>query len=353
MVRSTKMLRQAAQAITRTPHPALALSSTVRSALSPSTKAPVVALESTIITHGLPYPYNLEVARELEETVIDNGAVPATIALLDGKPSVGLNSQQLERLAQCALDPSKNQAIKASRRDIAHVLAQGKGSVGGTTVSGTMVLAHMAGVPIFATGGIGGVHRGAESTMDISADLTELGRTPVAVVCSGPKSILDIPRTLEVLETFGVSVTTLNPTGEFPSFYTSNSGLFVPFAGTDAQAASAIFTNAQLGIQSGQVFANPIPSEWNEVGARIQACVERAVREITEQGINKNGKEVTPWLLKRMAELMPESKKSNRALVVNNAKKAAQIAVELDRIEKEVQQASNTYALGSTQSTVS
>ena len=189
--------------------------------------------------------------------------------------------------------------------------------------------------------------------MDISADLTELSRTPVAVFCSGPKSILDIPRTLEVLETFGVSVTTFNSTGEFPAFYTSNSGLYVPYAGSNAQAASAIFVNAQLGIQSGQVFGNPIASEWNEVGTQIQQCVEQAVRESVEQGIDKKGKEVTPWLLKRLAELIPESKKSNRALVVNNAKKAAQVAVELDRIEKEIQQASSTYAVGNVQATVS
>ncbi|EST07253.1 Pseudouridine-5'-phosphate glycosidase [Kalmanozyma brasiliensis GHG001] len=353
MVRSSSMLRQAAQSLLRTPHPALLLSSAVRSALTPSTKAPLVALESTIITHGLPYPLNLEVAQELEQTIIDHGAVPATIALLDGKPLVGLDQPQLERLAQCAIDQTKNEAIKASRRDIAHVLAKGKGTVGGTTVSGTMVLAHMAGIKIFATGGIGGVHRGAESTMDVSADLTELGRTPVAVFCSGPKSILDIPRTLEVLETHGVSVTTFNSTGEFPAFYTSNSGLYVPYAGTDAQAAASIFVNHQLGLESGQVFANPIPSEWNEVGARIQQSVEQAVRESVEQGIAKRGKEVTPWLLKRLAELIPESKKSNRALVVNNAKKAAQVAVELHHIEKDVEHAGNTHALGAIDSTSS
>lgn len=164
MVRLTTTLRQAAHAVSRTPHPALTLSPAVRSSLNPTSKAPIVALESTIITHGLPYPYNLEVAQELEQVVLDHGAVPATIALLDGKPLVGLEQLQLKRLAQCALDPSKNQAIKASRRDIAHVLAMGSGTVGGTTVSGTMVLAHMAGIPIFATGGIGGVHRGAESS---------------------------------------------------------------------------------------------------------------------------------------------------------------------------------------------
>lgn len=312
-----------------------------------------MALESTIITHGLPYPYNLEVAQELEQTVIDHGAVPATIALLDGKPLVGLDSQQLERLARCAIDPARNEAVKASRRDIAHVLAKGKNTVGGTTVSGTMVLAHMAGIKIFATGGIGGVHRGGESTMDISADLTELGRTPVAVFCSGPKSILDIPRTLEVLETFGVSVTTFNSTGEFPAFYTSNSGLYVPYAGSNVQAATSILVNSQIGLQSGQVFANPIPAEFNQVGAKIQECVEQAVREAIEQGIDKRGKEVTPWLLKRLAELIPESKQSNRALVVNNAKKAAQVAVELDRIEKEAERTRDTHALGGIASTVS
>ena len=176
MVRSTRILRQAAQAITRTPHPTLTLSPAVRSALAHKTRAPVVALESTIITHGLPYPYNLEVAQELEQTVVDNGAVPATIALLDGKPLVGVDQQQLERLAQCAIDPSKNQAIKASRRDIAHVLAKGQGTVGGTTVSSTMVLAHMAGIPIFATGGIGGVHRGAESSKYFLSDSSDHGR---------------------------------------------------------------------------------------------------------------------------------------------------------------------------------
>lgn len=353
MVRSTRLLRQAAQSLTRTPHPTLSLSPAVRSALTLSSRAPIVALESTIITHGLPYPYNLEVAQELEQTVVDHGAVPATIALLDGRPLVGLEQQQLERLAQCAIDQTRNEAIKASRRDIAHVLAKGEGTVGGTTVSGTMVLAHMAGIKIFATGGIGGVHRGAETTMDISADLTELGRTPVAVFCSGPKSILDIPRTLEVLETHGVSVTTFNSTGEFPAFYTSSSGLYVPYAGSDAQAAASILVNAQLGLQSGQVFANPIPAEYDEIGAKIQQCVEQAVRESIEQGIDKRGKEVTPWLLKRMAELIPESKQSNRALVVNNAKKAAQVAVELHRLEEDVQRSSDTHALGGIESTVS
>lgn len=347
MFRSSRLLYQTAQL--RTPHPALTLSSAVRAALNPLTRAPVVALESTIITHGLPFPYNRDVACELEETVRDQGAVPATTALLDGQALVGLGEAQLERLAKCAEDPSKNRAIKASRRDIAHVIAKGEGSVGGTTVSGTMVLAHMAGIPIFATGGIGGVHRGAESTMDISADLTELGRTPVSVFCSGPKSILDIPRTLEVLETHGVSVTTFNPSGEFPAFYTSDSGLFVPYAGSNAEAASAIFASMQMGLQSGQVFGNPIPSDWESIGQQIQRLVEVAVREAVEQGIDKRGKEVTPWLLKRLAQLIPESKDSNRALVVNNAKRAAQVAIELHKIELDAQKARNTHSLGGIQ----
>lgn len=347
MFRSSRLLQQAAQL--RAPHPALTLSSAVRSALSPQTKAPVVALESTIITHGLPFPYNRDVACELEETVRDQGAVPATTALLDGEALVGLSEEQLERLARCAEDPSNNRAIKASRRDITHVLAKGRGSVGGTTVSGTMVLAHMAGIPIFATGGIGGVHRGAESTMDISADLTELGRTPVSVFCSGPKSILDIPRTLEVLETYGVSVTTFNPSGEFPAFYTSASGLFVPYAGSNAEAAASIFAGLQMGLRSGQVFGNPIPSEWESVGQQIQVQVEVAVREAVELGIDKKGKEVTPWLLKRLAQLIPESKESNRALVVNNAKRAAQVAVELHKLEKDAQIARDTHSLGGIQ----
>ncbi|PWZ03016.1 hypothetical protein BCV70DRAFT_197250 [Testicularia cyperi] len=346
MVRATGLHRQAARLLHRAPHPSLVLSPTVRSALTPASSAPVVALESTIITHGLPYPYNLDVAKELEQTIADQGAVPATVALLDGKPLVGLDEHQLERLARCAIDPANNHAIKASRRDIAHVLSKGNSTVGGTTVSGTMILADMAGIPIFATGGIGGVHRGAESTMDISADLTELGRTPVAVFCSGPKSILDIPRTLEVLETFGVAVSTFNASGEFPAFYTSSSGLYVPYAGSDSDAAASIFSNLQLGLQSGQVFGNPIPDEWESIGQKIQACVEQAVRESVEQGIDKKGKEVTPWLLKRLSELIPESKSSNRALVVNNAKKAARVAVELERIKNDVALAKDTHALG-------
>ncbi|KAN0066483.1 hypothetical protein ACQY0O_000577 [Thecaphora frezii] len=355
MLRPTaRVLSRAANApLRRPPHPALRLSAAVANALSSASPQPLVALESTIITHGLPYPYNLDVALELEAVVRQNGAVPATIALLDGKPLVGLEQADLERLAKCAEDPSRNTAIKASRRDISHVLARGKGSVGGTTVSGTMVLAHMAGIEIFATGGIGGVHRGGEASMDVSADLTELGRTPVSVFCSGPKSILDIPRTLEVLETNGVSVQSFNPSGEFPAFYTSSSGLYVPYIGSTAQAAASILINSQLALGSGQVFGVPIPSSYEAVGNEIQKNVEIAVRESVEQGIDKKGKEATPWLLKRLAQLIPESKESNRALVVNNAKVAAQVAAEMERMRADFEMGKNTYSLGAVESPVS
>lgn len=182
--------------------------------------------------------------------------------------------------------------------------------------------------------------------MDVSADLTELGRTPVAVFCSGPKSILDIPRTLEVLETHGVGVQTFNPSGEFPAFYTSSSGLFVPYAGSLTQAATSILLTQRLGLGSGQVFGVPIPESFEAVGKQIQAQVEVAVRESVEQGIDKRGKEATPWLLKRLAQLIPASKESNRALVVNNAKVAAQTAAEMERVRKDWSDAANSHAPG-------
>lgn len=311
-------------------------------------RQPVVALESTIISHGLPYPQNLEAATQVEATVRKSGAIPATTALIDGQALVGLDAAQLARLAEppTAHDP---EPIKTSRRDIARVLAGGQGAVGGTTVSGTMVLAHAAGIPIFATGGIGGVHRGGHNSMDVSADLAELGRTPVAVFCSGAKSILDIPRTLEYLETQGVAISAfrqasqhatrqeyppsswlakdLSVTTAFPSFYTTASDRQVPLVYGPGHAASIIAASQRAHL-GGMVFGVPIPTE-HEMGSEIVAVVEQAVQESAEAGIAASGKDATPWLLKRVKELCPASVDSNVALVTNNAKVAAWTASDL------------------------
>lgn len=303
----------------------LAIGAGVRSALQEG--RPVVALESTIITHGLPRPINYETAVAAEEAVRKAGAEPATIALLDGAAHVGVSRSQLARIAE-----SETKLIKASRANLAQVLAKGKGFVGGTTVSGTMALAHLAGIQVFATGGIGGVHRGAESSMDISADLVELGRTPVAVFSSGVKSILDIPRTLEYLETQGVPVMTFNPSGEFPSFYSASSGLYVPSVSDSREAARIMAYNRALQLQNGMLFGVPIPEEFDREGATIQQAVEVAVKESVELGIDRQGKLATPWLLKRVAELAQQSVKSNVGLVLNNARVAASCAVELSRM---------------------
>ena len=296
----------------------------VASALA--SRRPVVALESTIITHGLPYPANLQTALAIEQAVRDQGAVPATTAFLDGTAHVGLDKAQLERLAEVG-----PQATKTSRRDVSSVLAAGRGSVGATTVSGTMILAHLAGIAVFGTGGIGGVHRGGEESMDVSADLSELSRTPVAVFCSGAKSILDIPRTLEYLETLGVSTHTFHPSGQFPAFYSAHSGCQVPVVDSLRDAARLIHANMQFDMQSGMVFGVPIPPEFEGAGERIQAIVEQAVQESKELGVDRRGKEVTPWLLKRVGELSEgESVTSNKALVINNVATAAKVARELE-----------------------
>ncbi|WFD34478.1 hypothetical protein MCUN1_001319 [Malassezia cuniculi] len=284
---------------------------------------PVVALESTIITHGLPRPINYETALEAEAAVRRGGAEPATIAVIDGVAHVGLDKSQLARVAE------STRALKASRASLAHALALGKGWVAGLTVSGTMALAHRAGIRVFATGGIGGVHRGAESSMDISADLVELGRTRVGVFCSGAKSILDIPRTLEYLETQGVPVLSFNPSGEFPAFYSSCSGLYVPSISSPAEAAAVLAHNERLGLENGVLFGVPIPKQFEPQGAKIQAAVETAVRESIALGIDKRGKEATPWLLRRVSQLAAESVQSNIGLMLNNAHTAAQCAVEL------------------------
>ncbi|ORE10945.1 indigoidine synthase A-like protein [Rhizopus microsporus var. microsporus] len=290
---------------------------------------PVVALESTIISHGMPYPQNVETARSVEAIVREQGAIPATIAILNGKVHIGLNDDQLDYFGK-----NGPAAIKASRRDLPVVLAQGKS--GATTVASTMILARAAGISVFVTGGIGGVHRGASESFDISADLTELGRTPVAVVCAGVKSILDIPKTLEVLETQGVTVATIGTTRQFPAFYTANSGFDSPYHVETAQdAAKIILANHELQMNSGVVFAVPIPKESAADTKSIQEAIDTAIAEARAENIK--GKEETPFLLKRITELTKgESLSANIALVKNNAKIGGQIAVKLSQLNQQI-----------------
>ena len=280
---------------------------------------PVVALESTIISHGMPYPQNVETALAVERIIRDNGAVPATIAIIGGRLKAGLSAEEIEYFGK------KGQAIhKASRRDLAVLCARGED--GATTVTTTMIIAHMAGIKIFATGGIGGVHRGAETTMDISTDLEELGQTPVMVVCAGAKSILDLGLTLEYLETKGVPVVGYG-TKELPAFYTRQSGFGVDYRIDTAQElAKAFKTQNELGFQAGMLVANPIPEEYAMPLETITAAIDQAIAESVEQGVK--GKETTPFLLARVAELTGgNSLESNIQLVYNNAKLAAQTAV--------------------------
>ena len=296
----------------------LSISHEVKSALAAG--KPVVALESTIITHGMPYPQNLEMARNVEAVVRAHGAVPATIAIMDGRFAVGVSGDDLERLA---LEGGK--AAKASRRDVASILV--KGEMAGTTVATTMQIAALAGISIFATGGIGGVHRGAEATFDISADLEELSRTPVAVICAGAKSILDIAKTLEVLETNGVPVIGYG-TDEFPAFWARVSGHKVDhrFDSID-DIAKVVALQVELGM-GGVLIANPIPEADALDAATIEARIAKAIRGAESEGVSR--KELTPFLLKRIFELTEgKSLASNIALVENNAKVAAQIAVAL------------------------
>lgn len=285
----------------------------------------VVALESTIITHGMPYPQNLETAKEVEAIVRENGAVPATIAILDGVPCVGLSIEELERLAKLG-----TRAQKTARRDIAHVVAT-RGN-GATTVSATMVFASMVGIPVFVTGGIGGVHRHGEQTMDISSDLTELGRTPVAVISAGVKSILDIPKTLEYLETQGVSVATYK-TNEFPAFFTESSGCKVPCrVDTPEQCARLIDANLKLKLGTGILIAVPIPKEHSASGSLIESAIQTALSEARDKNITGNA--ATPFLLARVNQLTGgASLTSNIALVKNNALVGAQIAVALAQLQ--------------------
>ncbi|KAK3819735.1 MAG: indigoidine synthase A-like protein [Benniella sp.] len=301
----------------------LSLSDEVRSALD--AKKPLVALESTIISHGMPYPQNFDTAIEVEKIVRDNGATPATIAIIDGQVQIGLSQDQIRHLAKLG-----RAAVKASRRDMAVVMS--KKQTGATTVSATMLLAHRAGISVFATGGIGGVHRGYENTMDASADLTELGRTPVAVVCAGVKSILDIGRTLEFLETQGVTVATFGSTTDFPAFFTRTSGFHSMLnIETPMEAAELIAANHAIDLQSGIVIGVPIPEADAMDDNLVGAAIDTAVKESIEQKIF--GKESTPFLLKRVNELTGgNSLKSNIALVKQNASVAARIAKDLSTL---------------------
>ncbi|TIB99330.1 hypothetical protein E3Q18_01589 [Wallemia mellicola] len=302
-----------------------------------ATRKPVVALESTIITHGLPRGDNLSLGRKLEKIIRDNGAIPAHIAVIDGHPLVGLSDKQLEILA---LDESLN-PLKISRRDLA--VASALNRSGGTTVAGTICLASAAGIKHFCTGGLGGVHRGAERTWDVSADLTELGRSPVNVICAGAKSILDTSLTLEYLETQGVTVATVGETNDFPAFYSPKSGYYSPYNLTPVEAARVSL--ASDGLSSGALFCCPIPAEYAEEGARIQSSVDQAIKESQEAGIA--GKETTPWLLARVAELTKGSSiKSNLALIENNAKISADIAVAYNQLQKGQEPEQKVYPMG-------
>ncbi len=286
---------------------------------------PVVALESTIITHGMPYPQNLQTAQAVEAEVRASGAVPATIALMDGAIHIGLDPDLLERLAQT------RDAMKVSRADLAMCLA--KRATGATTVAATMICAHLAGIDVFATGGIGGVHRGAEDSFDISADLLELGATPVSVVAAGAKAILDIPKTLEVLETHGVPVIAYGQ-DDFPAFWSRSSGLPAPLrADSAAEIAASHLMRARLGLPGGQLIANPIPPEAEIAREEIVPVIEAALAEAKSQGIA--AKAVTPFLLSRIFELTEgRSLDANIALVLNNARLGAQIAGEIARSKR-------------------
>lgn len=308
-----------------------------------SEKQPIVALESTIITHGMPVPENVETALQVEQVVREKGAVPATIGIIDGCIKVGLTQEELMTLA----NKPREEVIKCSRRDLPYVVATRQS--GGTTVAATMIVAHRVGIEIFATGGIGGVHREGHVTLDVSADLVELGRTPVAVVCSGVKSILDIPRTLEYLETQGVCVASYNsPGGVFPDFYTRDSGSKVPYnLPTADQGADLLHSWQQLQLQSGVLIGVPIPAEFAAEKAAIDAAINQANAEAKAQGVA--GKDVTPFLLSHIAKLTKgRSLQANIALIKNNAAVAAEIACALaKKRKKETRGASGSSSLSS------
>lgn len=302
-------------------HPELHIAPVVEDALK--NHQPVVALESTLITHGLPYPINVETALAMEKAISDLGATPATIAIIEGKTTIGLAAEQIEWLGK--LPPGS--VRKCSRRDLP--IAVGLGENAATTVAGTMIVAHMAGIDVFATGGIGGVHRG--HPFDVSADLIELGRTPVAVVCSGAKSILDLPLTLEVLETQGVPVIGMG-TDTLPAFYTRSSGLPIDARiETPEQAARIIAAGRRLQAEHGILITVPVPADDELSPAIAEDAIRQATSEAEIQGIH--GKAVTPFILSRVVELTGgQSRRANTALLVNNARIAAQIAAALNRL---------------------
>ena len=291
--------------------------------LAVHTGRPVVALESTILSHGMPYPENLTFAREVERIIRAEGAVPATMAIIDGRLKAGLTEEELERM--CRADG----VIKASRRDLPIVVANTLTAA--TTVATTMILANMAGIHIFATGGIGGVHRGGEDSMDISADLQELAHTPVAVICAGAKMILDIGRTLEYLETMGVPVLGLD-TDDFPAFYCRKSGFGVDFnAKTPEDVAAIAKVKWDMGLAGGMLIGNPVPEEYAMDFDEMSAVIDKAMAQAEEAGVK--GKNITPFLLAHIVELTGgDSLKTNIQLAYNNARAAAKIAVALAKL---------------------
>ncbi|MCQ2343222.1 MAG: pseudouridine-5'-phosphate glycosidase [Paludibacteraceae bacterium] len=300
-------------------NPYLSLSPEVATALRDN--RPVVALESTIISHGMPYPQNVQTALRVEQVIRDNGAVPATIAVIGGKLKAGCTPEEIEYLGK-----KGQQVAKASRRDLPVLIARGED--GATTVTTTMIIAAMAGIKVFATGGIGGVHRGAETTMDISADLEELAQTPVMVICAGAKSILDLGLTLEYLETKGVPVIGYG-TDELPAFYTRHSGFNVDYRlDTPKQLADAFRAKLDMGLQGGMLVTNPIPEEYSMPKDVIARAIDEAIAESRRLGIK--GKATTPFLLAKIKDLTGgDSLASNIQLVLNNAKLAALTAREL------------------------
>ena len=299
-------------------HSLLNISPEVQSALDQ--RRGIVALESTIITHGMPFPENRDTALAVEQAVRETGAVPATIAVLDGRLSVGLTGEELESLSNV------DQAMKLSRADLAMAIA--RKAVGSTTVAATMMIAHRAGINVFATGGIGGVHQGAEHSFDISADLQELSRTPVTVICAGAKAILDLPKTLEVLETLGVPVLAYQQ-DNLPAFWSRDSGLPAPLrVDTVAEIVAFMQARRDLDVGGGVLVTNPVPVEQEIASQIMQGFINQAVQEATSAGIT--GKAVTPWLLGRLVELTDgRSLTTNQALIKNNATLAGQLAVAL------------------------